>query len=702
MILKGDFEKRVFITFFIVSFVLIFLMTFLEWTLIRYIIHQHENKQITGRISQIQSSINSIVSDNATLVNRVIKEMNLAEQLLLPNLSRISEVIAENTQDTAGHFLVYDDDLRLLYGDRVIPLEDYLPTLMYSQIPVENQFFFSLGAVSYHTTYDIIFDAGSEERKPLGMIIYMEEFDIQKAGRDFDFTLFQITQTDNIDFVTIPAHWKDSTNRVKRSLSKTVSGEKESCISRISIDSALGSVTRYDIFRNPALIILIPFHRDFNAFAHKGLLVFALIVLATALVVISLAGTWFSKYIIAPVKDVSVKMREMQKKPTTLVPLKKKYHGILGSMIDTFNSMNRSLSTYSQSLLEYRTIINNLDSGILWMDKDFKIILCNPSILDIFEVDSVDDVIGKKLSDLLNIGEQNFKETRNKGLSIPHLEISSADKKKVIKFVIFSLKKVDEKAETHYVSSITDITKESKEEKARRKLEMELIKSNRLAELGRLVEGVVHNINSPLNTIVGYAQLIKKQFPECTDIDLVFNAGNRVAKTVKQLMVKARKDSLSMTRQIDINEVVTQELEMCRHNIFFAHSVELVTDLAPIKEKVNAAYGDISLCIANLLNNAIQAMENTENKILTVKTSLEGYMIAVQVSDTGTGIPEENLERIFSPDFSTKDAGDGEGFGLGLPISKSLIEKYKGIITVNSTVGEGTTFNLYFPCHVEA
>jgi signal transduction histidine kinase len=701
MILKGEFEKRVFISFFIVSFVLIFIMTFLEWGLTVYIINQHEDKQITERITQVQTRINHFTSERASLINRTVRETDLANHLLVPSKPVISALLHSYSQDNDGLFTIYDNELNLLYGEKIIALEEYLPLIMFSKRFFDNQFFFKMGHSSFHATYDLLLDEGTADEKLLGIIIYIEEFDIIELGMSFDFPLYQVSQIDNVDFLPLSPELKEAANRLKTSMIKAISHYKYNDISRLSADNAAGLLVRYDLNQEPALFIMIPFVRDFNSFAQKGLLVFALIILAAALLIISLAGTWFSNHIIAPVKDVSLKMREIEQNPTYLAPMPKKYHGILGDMIKTFNNMNSSLFSYSKSLLEYKTIINNLDSGILWMDKDFQIILCNPSILEIFNKESFQEVIGKTLTEFTGLEKNSLDKAKKRGLFIPHLEVNSDKEQKIIKFVIFSIRPVDDPAGLRYVASITDITKESKETKARQRLEMELIKSNRLAELGRLVEGVVHNINSPLNTIVGYAQLIKKQYPECNDIDKVSSAGNNIAKTVKQLMLKVREDSISMMRPIDINEVVKQELEMCRHNIFFSQSVELVTRLAPLDKKVNAAHGDISLCIANLMNNAIQAMEESEKKILTIETKLEKEMIAIEITDIGTGISKENLAKIFSPDFSTKNAGDGEGFGLGLPISKSIAEKYHGCLQVKSKVGKGSTFTLYLPWYRE-
>lgn len=699
MKLRGDLEKRVFITFFIVTFVLIFTMTLMQWQLIRYLIIMHEDKQINDRISRVQAQINSFAAERSTLVNQITSNNNLSAYIQNPDIGAINRIIDFEAGQYDGHFIIYDNDQNLIYGERVLPLEDQLLTIIKPSGMFSNQFFLSLGNNSYCVTFVFIpvLTFSPDDFNPYAVLFYMEEFALERLNFSFDFPSFQMTQFDHSNLQTFPDNFRDSVTNIRRALVRTTAQYYESDISRLSIDSAIGSIIRYDLHNNPQMFILIPFDRDFNSFAHQGLLVFILSLLAMALIMISIAGTWFSKHIISPVKEVSQKMQEIEQNPSYLEPLPKKYYGILGNMINTFNTMNKSLASYSNSLLEYKTIINNLDSGILWMNDKFEIMLCNPSILHIFNVDSFQEVIGKKLNDFVKISDRSFEKARNQELFIPHLEINPSREKKIIKFVIFNIRTVDDAAGLRHVASITDITKENKEAKARERLEMELIKSNKMAELGRMVEGIVHNVNSPLNTIVGYAQLIRKRYPDNEDADKIIAAGNNIARTVKQLMLKVREDSISMMRMIDINEVVIQELDMCRHNIFFSQTVELVTDLKPLHKKVNAAHGEISLCVANLLNNAIQAMQKSEKRELKVETEMIDTMIAIRISDTGVGIPEEHLDKMFYPDFSTKNSGDSEGFGLGLPITKTIVEKYNGHIEVSSALNIGSTFTIYLP-----
>jgi len=136
-------------------------------------------------------------------------------------------------------------------------------------------------------------------------------------------------------------------------------------------------------------------------------------------------------------------------------------------------------------------------------------------------------------------------------------------------------------------------------------LEIELIRSNKLSEIGARVEGIVHNLNSPLNTILGYAQLLKKSYPENTDIDKIIDSGKVISQSVKSLFRKIQEGSVSMKQPVDVNKVIRQEIELLRHNLFFKHHVTLSQNLADQLPTIMAVSGDVSLCLANILNNAI-------------------------------------------------------------------------------------------------
>ena len=166
---------------------------------------------------------------------------------------------------------------------------------------------------------------------------------------------------------------------------------------------------------------------------------------------------------------------------------------------------------------------------------------------------------------------------------------------------------------------------------------------------------------------------------------------------MKSLLRKVREDDIAMLRPIDINDLIQQELNLCKHNLYFKHYVSLKTDLKKNLPKIKVAYGDISQVIANLLNNAIESLKESSIKNIFVTTAKTDKYVTVEIKDTGYGIEEKNLNKIFEPYFSTKTQTDKIGFGLGLAICKHITEKYNGMITVDSKIGKGSCFTLFLP-----
>ena len=162
------------------------------------------------------------------------------------------------------------------------------------------------------------------------------------------------------------------------------------------------------------------------------------------------------------------------------------------------------------------------------------------------------------------------------------------------------------KRSTRFFGSITDITKETNAITAMEALEMELIKSNKLAEIGSKIEGIVHNLNSPLNSVLGYAQLYKKGDRELADIDKIIEAGRNAARMVKGLLDKVKQSHTGMIQPIDISDVVQQELDLCEHNLFFKHYVILEKKLCSDLPKIAAIYvflGELTEYKLNIIDN---------------------------------------------------------------------------------------------------
>jgi signal transduction histidine kinase len=230
----------------------------------------------------------------------------------------------------------------------------------------------------------------------------------------------------------------------------------------------------------------------------------------------------------------------------------------------------------------------------------------------------------------------------------------------------------------------------------------QLIQSAKLAAVGELAAGVAHEINNPLTSIIGFTRLLLEDLPPdhqmYADLETIDREAARARQIVRGLLDFARAGD-PVLAPVDLNALV-EETVMLVYTRSVQAKVSLAKDLLPLPQVMLDA-NQIKQVLVNLLNNAVQAMPDDGQ--LTVATRLTECeiddihcpMAAVYVSDSGVGIPPENLERIFDPFFTTKEVG--QGTGLGLSVSYSIIKKHNGKIEVESAPGVGSTFTILLP-----
>jgi two-component system NtrC family sensor kinase len=244
---------------------------------------------------------------------------------------------------------------------------------------------------------------------------------------------------------------------------------------------------------------------------------------------------------------------------------------------------------------------------------------------------------------------------------------------------------------TGVVASLRDVTDE-------RLMAEQLLQREKLAAVGQLVSGVAHELNNPLAGIMAFAQLLEIA-PGIPDeqrdaVQTIFREARRAAKIVSNLLLFARERAPERT-STDLNTVLRDTLELRRY-VLYTQQVEVVLDLDEALPTVRADPFQLQQVLLNLLTNAEHALKSAAGpKRITLQTRRVGGRIIARVSDTGHGIPAEQIDRIFNPFFTTKDVG--EGTGLGLSISDGIIRQHGGEITVHSVVGRGTTFTIRLP-----
>ena len=223
----------------------------------------------------------------------------------------------------------------------------------------------------------------------------------------------------------------------------------------------------------------------------------------------------------------------------------------------------------------------------------------------------------------------------------------------------------------------------------------QLVQQEKLAAVGELVSGVAHELNNPLASVMAFAQLLlteqegQGKQPNREALDAIHQEAKRAAKIVANLLTFARQHQPERA-PTDLNRVVEDALELRRYSLRSAQ-VNVAVRLDPAMPPTMADAFQLQQVVLNLLANAEHALSSsTGERLITLSTRQDGDLLTISVADTGPGIAEEHLSRVFNPFFTTKPVG--EGTGLGLSISDGIVREHGGRIRVESKAGEGATF----------
>lgn len=220
--------------------------------------------------------------------------------------------------------------------------------------------------------------------------------------------------------------------------------------------------------------------------------------------------------------------------------------------------------------------------------------------------------------------------------------------------------------------------------------------NEKMAELGQLAVGMVHELNTPLSVIVSAIQLILREeelSPSVKEmVERIEMEAQRLSLFTKGLLSFARKED-DPVGEADVNQLLREVVRFLKYEAQ-KRSIGVVEDLDFRLPPIAADVNRLKQIFINLIMNAIQAMDGGGSLLLRSSLAKEG-LISVQIADTGIGIAKHSLDHIFDPFYTTKKTGFGTG--LGLFITKNLVESFSGTISVESSEGEGTCFTITFP-----
>jgi signal transduction histidine kinase len=238
----------------------------------------------------------------------------------------------------------------------------------------------------------------------------------------------------------------------------------------------------------------------------------------------------------------------------------------------------------------------------------------------------------------------------------------------------------------------------------------QLINQEKTALIGRLTQGIVHNLRNPLQVILGFSNLIEVQATETSnkllveDIKRITKAAQQINQLMDNLMYKSKMEQSLELKPVDINKVVQNEIDFFNANHQFKHQVTKKYLFDENLTVLPLVYADISQIVDNLINNALDAMWGREEQILTIVTRQDTNWVYIDFQDNGCGIPAEALSKIFDPFYTSKptkseeiEPGKPTGTGLGLHTCAEILKHLGGKIVVTSEVDQGSIFTVVLP-----
>ncbi len=358
----------------------------------------------------------------------------------------------------------------------------------------------------------------------------------------------------------------------------------------------------------------------------------------------------------------------------------------------------RSTQTALANMRSYtNNVIESMASGLISVDSDSRIVRVNSHARDLFGLGER-DVRGVPIGDVIRFEDGDVRSeieavvSGGAGPVEAEIGVETGDGRVPVEVRASILR--DEVGER---SGAVLLFQDLREIEA---LKEEVERERHLAALGRLAAGVAHEVRNPLSSLKGFAQFLKSKFnpgsKEERYSDIMIEEVERLDRVVQELLDFA-KPVIAERKASDVNSIVDDALSLVAEDAAFRH-VEIISDLGEGLPEVMVDAQQLRQVLLNVLLNGIEAMRDGGR--LTVRTRMrsgESPPVAIEVSDTGVGMSEDEMDKLFEPFYTTKP----EGTGLGLTIVSRLIEQNRGRLSVQSARGEGTTFMISLPADAE-
>jgi PAS domain S-box-containing protein len=349
-------------------------------------------------------------------------------------------------------------------------------------------------------------------------------------------------------------------------------------------------------------------------------------------------------------------------------------------------------SRLAQAAQEWRTTFDSITDLISIHDKDNRFLRVNKAVADLLKI-TPKECLGKYCHEVMH-------GTKEPPSNCPHLQTLKTGKPAVIEafnpiheifFHESTSPLLNEKGEViGSVMVARDVT-------SQKRMEEQLLVTDRLASIGELASGIAHELNNPLTSVIGFSQLLMAGDipPDIRgDLSTIYSEAQRAAVIVKNLLTFARKHA-PVTELSQVNVVIDDVLRLRTYEQK-VNNIEVEKHLANNLPEIMMDHFQIQQVFLNIIVNAEYSMLEAHNRgKLVISTEKVGDIIRITFADDGPGISKENMKKIFNPFFTTKEVG--KGTGLGLSICHGIVTEHGGQIYAKSEIGQGATFIVDLP-----
>jgi len=349
-------------------------------------------------------------------------------------------------------------------------------------------------------------------------------------------------------------------------------------------------------------------------------------------------------------------------------------------------------------------LLESANALILGIDRSWRITVCNRALLDLTGFER-DEMLGRDVRDFITSDQRQFLTgafaAALHGQHHTAVTVALPTRDHGTVRTVWSIAPVGRAGAQTTIDAVVAIGQDQSKIEA---LQQQVVRAERLATLGELAAGVVHELNNPLTSITVYAEyLVRKlesQGAEAPDLEKLRRIGasaQRILRFSRDLVQYARPSGRDL-EPVDLAGVVRQSVSICEH-LVDRGGIDLNVEVDPELPVIRAIAGQLEQVLINLITNAVHAVESGEatgEGRVVVRAQIESpSTVLLEVSDSGPGVSDEDRNRIFEPFFTTKP--DGKGTGLGLPIVRGIIEQHGGEIGVHRSDLGGAAFRVILP-----